>query len=194
MHSSGQHLSTLISFCRHEPGSWSLSLWEDSVCPLTITYRTQDEKLIEWGLVEWIGYVGRAISSEQSPAWTLGPYLVQTLLLLVAPALFAASIYMELSRIIILADGEEHALIKKKWLTKLFVCGDVVSFLLQMGGEYSAKSRLLLMSIGLPLHSRGRHSSFRHTVCTYNRRPPRRRRSLRAARLLRLLHRRRSTL
>jgi len=85
-------------------------------------------------LVEWIGYLGRAISSQESPDWNLGPYLVQTLLLLVAPALFAASIYMELSRVIILADGESHALIKKKWLTKLFVCGDVVSFLLQMGG------------------------------------------------------------
>jgi hypothetical protein len=84
--------------------------------------------------VEWIGYIGRAVSSHQSPQWTLGPYLLQTLLLLVAPALFAASIYMELSKIIILADGESHALIKKKWLTKLFVCGDIVSFLLQMGG------------------------------------------------------------
>jgi hypothetical protein len=91
-------------------------------------------------LVEWIGYVGRALSSQQSPDWTLGPYLVQTLLLLVAPALFAASIYMELSRVIILADGESHALIKKKWLTKLFVCGDVVSFLLQMGGKWSTHS------------------------------------------------------
>lgn len=85
-------------------------------------------------LVEWIGYIGRAISSQQSPDWTLGPYLIQTLLLLVAPGLFAASIYMELSRIIILADGESHAIIKRKWLTKLFVCGDVVSFVLQGGG------------------------------------------------------------
>jgi hypothetical protein len=59
---------------------------------------------------------------------------MQTLLLLVAPALFAASIYMELSRIILLVDGESHALIKKKWLTKLFVCGDVASFLMQGGG------------------------------------------------------------
>ncbi|KFY22935.1 hypothetical protein V493_06229 [Pseudogymnoascus sp. VKM F-4281 (FW-2241)] len=90
--------------------------------------------LVVGGFFEWIGYVGRAISSQQSPDWTLGPYLIQTLLLLVAPALFAASIYMGLSRIILLADGESHALIKKKWLTKLFVCGDVASFLLQSGG------------------------------------------------------------
>ncbi|OKL63501.1 hypothetical protein UA08_01558 [Talaromyces atroroseus] len=86
------------------------------------------------GFFEWIGYVGRAISHTQTPDWTLGPYLLQTLLLLVAPALFAASIYMELGRIILLIDGESHALIKKKWLTKIFVCGDVLSFLMQAAG------------------------------------------------------------
>ncbi|KAH7205234.1 RTA1 protein [Fusarium oxysporum] len=86
------------------------------------------------GFFECIGYIGRAISHTETPDWTLGPYLIQTLLLLVAPALFAASIYMELSRIIIAADGESHALIKKKWLTKLFVIGDVISFFVQGGG------------------------------------------------------------
>ena len=86
-------------------------------------------------LVEWIGYIGRAVSSQESPNWTLGPYIVQTLLLLIAPALFAASIYMELGRIILLVDGEVHSLIKKRWLTKLFVTGDVLSFTLQAAGE-----------------------------------------------------------
>ncbi|KUJ12579.1 RTA1-domain-containing protein [Mollisia scopiformis] len=86
------------------------------------------------GLFEWIGYVGRAVSSQQSPNWTLGPYIVQVLLLLVAPALFAASIYMELGRIILLVDGEAHSWIKKRWLTKIFVAGDILSFLLQAGG------------------------------------------------------------
>lgn len=59
---------------------------------------------------------------------------MQTLLLLVAPALFAATIYMELGRIILLVDGEAHSLIKKKWLTKIFVCGDVLSFMMQGAG------------------------------------------------------------
>jgi len=62
---------------------------------------------------------------------------MQTLLLLIAPALFAASIYMELGRIIELVDGEAHAMIRKRWLTKLFVCGDVLSFTLQMAGTCS---------------------------------------------------------
>jgi hypothetical protein len=59
---------------------------------------------------------------------------MQSLLLLVAPALFAASIYIILGRIILLTDGEKHSLIPLKWLTKIFVLGDVFSFLLQGGG------------------------------------------------------------
>lgn len=100
---------------------------------------SSSSQLTMW-LVEWIGFVGRAISSQQSPEWTLGPYIMQTLLLLVAPALFAASIYMVLGRIIVLADGESHALIKKKRLTKLFVGGDIASFLLQAGGTLREQS------------------------------------------------------
>jgi hypothetical protein len=59
---------------------------------------------------------------------------MQSLLLLLAPALFAASIYIVLGRIILLVDGERHSLIRQKWLTKIFVTGDVISFLVQMGG------------------------------------------------------------
>ena len=87
-------------------------------------------------LVESIGYVGRAISSKQSPDWTTGPYICQSLLCLLAPALFAASIYMVLGRIIRVTDGESHSLIKARWLTKVFVLGDVLSFLAQSGGTY----------------------------------------------------------
>jgi len=62
------------------------------------------------------------------------PYVVQTLLLLISPALFAASIYMILGRIIIITDGERHSPIKSAWLTKIFVVGDVASFILQGAG------------------------------------------------------------
>lgn len=59
---------------------------------------------------------------------------MQSLLLLIAPALFAASIYIVLGRVILLVDGEAHSLIRQKWLTKIFVTGDVISFLVQAGG------------------------------------------------------------
>ncbi|OJJ65905.1 hypothetical protein ASPBRDRAFT_139120 [Aspergillus brasiliensis CBS 101740] len=100
-------------------------------------------------LVEIIGYIGRAMSSKQSPNWTLGPYIVQTLFLLLAPALLAASIYMLLGRIILVLQAESHALLKKKWLTKIFVTGDVLSFLLQgAGGGIQASGSLSGMKNG----------------------------------------------
>ena len=86
--------------------------------------------------VEWIGYVARAVSAHQTPNWTLGAYVVQIMLILVAPALFAATIYMELGRIIMLCDGAHHSLIKLRWLTKIFVAGDVLSFVTQALGEH----------------------------------------------------------
>jgi len=45
-----------------------------------------------------------------------------------------------IGQVIILADSESDALIKKKWLTKLFVCGDVMSFLVQIGSKLSTHS------------------------------------------------------
>ncbi|KAH7385731.1 putative RTA1 domain protein [Pyrenochaeta sp. MPI-SDFR-AT-0127] len=84
------------------------------------------------GIFQFLGYIGRILSHNDQ--WALGPYIMQTLLLLLAPALYAASIYMILGRIILLTNGEQYALIRRKWLTKLFVTGDVLSFLIQGGG------------------------------------------------------------
>src|SRR6266536_4290911 len=61
------------------------------------------------------------------------PYVIQSVLLLVAPALFAASIYITLGRIIRCVKGEKHSIIRVNWLTKLFVIGDVLSFFVQGG-------------------------------------------------------------
>lgn len=61
---------------------------------------------------------------------------MQTLLLLVSPALFAASIYMILGRIIALVEGGKHSLVRLTWLTKIFVAGDIFSFTLQAGGTF----------------------------------------------------------
>ncbi|GFF62370.1 hypothetical protein CNMCM6069_000924 [Aspergillus lentulus] len=101
------------------------------------------------GIFETIGYVGRAMSSSESPNWTLGPYLLQTMLLLLAPALLAASVYMLLGRIILVLRAESHAMLKKKWLTKVFVTGDVLSFLLQgTGGGIQSSGGLDSMKFG----------------------------------------------
>jgi len=88
--------------------------------------------LIIGGCFEWIGYVGRALAHNNQTS--LNIYILQTLTLLLAPALFAASIYMVLGRIIHLTRGESLAPIRSSWLTKIFVCGDVLAFLVQSGG------------------------------------------------------------
>ncbi|TKA26840.1 hypothetical protein B0A50_04286 [Salinomyces thailandicus] len=86
------------------------------------------------GIFETIGYIARSVSHTEAPDYTLGPYIVQTILLLVAPALFAASIYMTLGRIVLMLDAQSALFIRRTWLTKIFVCGDVFSFLIQAGG------------------------------------------------------------
>ncbi|PYI33261.1 RTA1-domain-containing protein [Aspergillus indologenus CBS 114.80] len=86
------------------------------------------------GIFEATGYTGRIINSTQTPNWTLAPYIVQSLLLLVAPSLFAASIYMILARIIRLTDGDTRSVLPAHWITRVFVVGDVLAFLAQAGG------------------------------------------------------------
>ena len=64
---------------------------------------------------------------------------MQYLLILLGPALFAASIYMILGRIIVLTGGTQYSLVRTTWQTKIFVTGDAVSFLVQcMGGGLMA--------------------------------------------------------
>ncbi|QDS67564.1 hypothetical protein FKW77_003271 [Venturia effusa] len=86
------------------------------------------------GLCEMIGYVGRAVSAAQTGERTSGPYIVQSVLPLLAPALFAASIYMELGRIVEVVEGDANLFIKRRFLTAIFVCGDVLSFAMQGAG------------------------------------------------------------
>jgi uncharacterized membrane protein len=100
------------------------------------------------GLFEAIGYVGRIISATQSPNWALGPYIIQSVLLLVAPAFFAASIYMELGRIVEMTNGDKQIIVRRSWLTKMFVLGDVLGFLMQSSGmHHSSPSSCLVYVI-----------------------------------------------
>ncbi|GKZ72480.1 hypothetical protein AnigIFM50267_008844 [Aspergillus niger] len=101
------------------------------------------------GHFEWIGYIGRAISGDEAPDFTVKPYILQTLLLLVAPTLFAATVYMELGRIVILTNGEAYCLIRRTWLTKTFLLGDIISFIMQgAGGGIMASGTPSALSTG----------------------------------------------
>lgn len=79
-----------------------------------------------------MGYAGRIWSHYDTTA--IGGFVIQAILILVAPALYAASIYMILARLIRAIDAQGLSLVPPNWLTRIFVTGDVVSFLMQSGG------------------------------------------------------------
>ncbi|KFA52288.1 hypothetical protein S40293_00621 [Stachybotrys chartarum IBT 40293] len=85
-------------------------------------------------LFEAAGYAARAYSAGQSPEWTLMPYIIQSILILLGPAFFAASIYMLLGRLIRYLEAQDYSPIRTQWLTKLFLLGDVLSIFGQGGG------------------------------------------------------------
>ncbi|CAJ2514038.1 Uu.00g021570.m01.CDS01 [Anthostomella pinea] len=86
------------------------------------------------GIVEAIGYGGRIMSSNETPDWSGGTYILQTVFILIGPALMAASIYMILGRLIRLVGGEHLSFIPVNWMSKIFVTIDVISILMQIAG------------------------------------------------------------
>ncbi|KAH7066744.1 RTA1 like protein-domain-containing protein [Paraphoma chrysanthemicola] len=84
------------------------------------------------GLFEAIGYAARAAAHNDTESTT--PYIIQSTLILVAPILFAASVYMILGRLIRRTDSASYSIIRVKWVTKIFVIGDIFCFCIQGGG------------------------------------------------------------
>ena len=109
---------------------WVGGLCKCNMIPPNILEALEIDLLTCHDKVEIVGYVGRVISAHQTPNWTLGPYIIQSVLLLVALALFAASIYMEFGQIVTLVDDNAHFFVRKTWLTKIFVLGYALLFLM----------------------------------------------------------------
>ncbi|KAK0388801.1 hypothetical protein NLU13_5044 [Sarocladium strictum] len=84
------------------------------------------------GAFQTVGYCGRIWSHFDK--LSVGGFIIQSILILIAPALFAASIYMILARIIRAVEAEGLSPVPVRWLTKIFVTGDVIAFSLQAGG------------------------------------------------------------
>lgn len=84
-------------------------------------------------LCEFIGYIGRTINHNN--IWSRGPYIMQTLLLLIAPPLFSATLYMTFGRLVTnVLHNEKKLLLYPKYITKFCVVGDILSLLLQAAG------------------------------------------------------------
>ncbi|GKU03590.1 unnamed protein product [Fusarium langsethiae] len=84
--------------------------------------------------VETVGYGCRLWSSQQSPNWSTLPYAIQTFTLLTGPFFMLATIYMTLSKIIIVLDADIHSLVPVKVIPKVFIFGDLVSLAAQLTG------------------------------------------------------------
>jgi hypothetical protein len=87
---------------------------------------------------EFIGYAARTGSAREEPGcWKIMPYIIQSIFILLSPALFSASIYVILGRIVRLTDGDSHVIIKYRYITKTFVAGDLVCLFMQCAGKQS---------------------------------------------------------
>lgn len=83
-------------------------------------------------LVEAAGYIGRCVSAKNKEQ--MGAYVEQSVLLLIAPTLYAASIYMLFGRMAHLLYAEKIMIMPARWNTTIFVLGDVASLFLQAAG------------------------------------------------------------
>ncbi|CUS24673.1 LAQU0S18e01618g1_1 [Lachancea quebecensis] len=83
-------------------------------------------------VLETAGYIAR-IKSANSPEKMM-PFIIQSVYILIAPSLTAASIYMVFGAMLILLECTSLSIVPAKHNTTFFVCGDVLSLLLQAGG------------------------------------------------------------
>lgn len=79
-----------------------------------------------------VGYVFRTASAKDKTA--IGPYIGQNVCILLPPSLYAATIYMMYSRIVLFSRSLELSIISPHKVTKIFVIGDVIAFLMQASG------------------------------------------------------------
>lgn len=79
-------------------------------------------------LTETLRCLARFANECQTPDYTLGAFIAQSLLILIAPGFVAATLYMTFRRIILATDGEKYSFIKRRWLTKIFLVSDVVRY------------------------------------------------------------------
>ncbi|KAI5209616.1 RTA1 like protein [Aureobasidium subglaciale] len=102
-----------------------------------------------------LGYIMRFISARNVDA--LMPYVLQSLFIILPPSLYAATLYMVYGRLVIFVNAPQASLIRPTLVTKIFVIGDVCSFITQAGAggmmvaASLAKTGKTLMLLGLAL-------------------------------------------
>ncbi|QEU62081.1 hypothetical protein KDRO_E09680 [Kluyveromyces lactis] len=82
--------------------------------------------------IEAVGYGMRYMSANDTDKLT--PYILQSVFLLVAPALYAATIYMVFGQMLHYLQCTKLSIVPARWSTTIFVIGDVLSFFVQGAG------------------------------------------------------------
>lgn len=77
-------------------------------------------------IVEVVGYIFRALSSANTQ--NIDPYIIQSVLLLVAPAFYAATIYVIFGRLLHIMECQSLMMISVRFSSTFFVLADVVRF------------------------------------------------------------------
>ncbi|KAJ5499098.1 RTA-like protein [Penicillium expansum] len=88
--------------------------------------------LVLGGVCEAFGYYGRAWSHKSRTE--ISSWALQEMLILCAPPLIAATIYMVLGRVIRSLGAEHLVSLSPKKITVIFVLNDVLTFCTQLGG------------------------------------------------------------
>lgn len=78
------------------------------------------------------GYTMRYLSAKDTSSIML--YAQQSLFIVLPPSLYAATMYMIFGRLVLFVNNPSASLIRPTRITKIFVVGDVISFLMQAGG------------------------------------------------------------
>lgn len=81
--------------------------------------------------VEFVGYLARCLSFNDQDA--LNYFLIQTICLMVAPAIIMAGIYFLTAQLIVI-HGRQFSFLKPMWYSAIFITVDIISFLMQAAG------------------------------------------------------------
>ncbi|RHZ57500.1 uncharacterized protein CDV56_108101 [Aspergillus thermomutatus] len=77
------------------------------------------------------GPLGLISSRDQN---NLAAYICQSMFIILPPSLYAATIYMIYSRIVMFVGKPQFSIVAPRKITKIFVMGDTTAFLLQLSG------------------------------------------------------------
>ncbi|KAF3406985.1 hypothetical protein DPV78_000640 [Talaromyces pinophilus] len=137
-----------------------------SIVGVTTTYQYIALRCWFWifmviaSLMETVGYIVRILSAKDPTSTLL--YAVSFLPIFLAPAVIAASCYMAMGRIVLHVTPMNNRSVKSlwvppRWMTPIFVTGDLISFMIQVigglksvsGTSSDKQSAFDIMKIGL---------------------------------------------